>query len=107
VLARLGGDEFAVVLPRCELDEAEEVAAEIAKAIRERISGEPGVPPITASIGIAPFGTGLRLSYESVLARADAALYEAKGSGRDSVRTFDPSTMEPQPAQPSPVLEST
>ncbi len=93
VLARLGGDEFAVVLPRCELDEAEEVAGEIAKAIRERISGEPGVPPITASIGIAPFGTGLRLSYESVLARADAALYEAKGSGRDSVRIFDGSSV--------------
>jgi len=107
VLARLGGDEFAVVLPRCELDEAEEVAGEIAKAIRERTDSEPGVPPITASIGIAPFGIGLRLSYESVLARADAALYEAKGSGGDSMRIFDPSTMEPQPAQPSPVLEST
>lgn len=107
VLARLGGDEFAVILPRCELGEAEEVAGEIATAIRERISGESGVPPITASIGIAPFGTGERLSYESVLSRADAALYEAKGLGRDSVRVFDPSTMEPQPAEPSPVLEPT
>ncbi|HKT83361.1 MAG TPA: diguanylate cyclase, partial [Solirubrobacterales bacterium] len=33
VLARLGGDEFAVVLPRCKLSEAEEVAGEITAAI--------------------------------------------------------------------------
>ncbi len=96
VLARLGGDEFAVVLPRCEIGEAEAVAGEIAAAIRERMEEEPDVPPITASIGIAPFGTGLRLSYESVLARADAAMYAAKGSGRDRVRLFDSTVPEPQ-----------
>ncbi len=53
------------------------------------MAAEEGVPPITASIGIAPFGPGRLLSYESVLAKADAAMYAAKGSGRDSVRTFD------------------
>jgi diguanylate cyclase (GGDEF)-like protein len=89
VLARLGGDEFAIVLPRCDLDEAEDVAAEIATAIRERMRAEKDVPPITASIGIAPFGAGQRLSYETVLGRADAAMYEAKGAGRDSVRIFE------------------
>jgi diguanylate cyclase (GGDEF)-like protein len=99
VLARIGGDEFAVVLPRCELEEAEAVAGEIATAIRERISAEQGVPPITASIGIAPFGTGRRLSYESVLSRADTAMYEAKGSGRDKVRVFDSAMPEPGQAE--------
>jgi diguanylate cyclase (GGDEF)-like protein len=94
VLARIGGDEFAIVLPRCEIEEAEEVAGEIAAAIRERMSAEPDVPPVTASIGIAPFGAGRRLSYESVLGRADAALYEAKGAGRDEVRVFDPRAPE-------------
>ncbi|MFL5900602.1 MAG: diguanylate cyclase [Solirubrobacterales bacterium] len=89
VLARLGGDEFAIVLPRCDLDEAQDVAVEIATAIRERMRVEKDVPPITASIGIAPFGAGRRLSYETVLGRADAAMYEAKNAGRDSVRTFD------------------
>ena len=87
VVARLGGDEFAVVLPSCELAEAEEVADEIATAVRERANGEDGVPPLTASIGIAPFGSGFRFSYDAVLARADAALYEAKDAGRDAVRT--------------------
>jgi diguanylate cyclase (GGDEF)-like protein len=89
VLARLGGDEFAVILPRCSLEEAQAVAAEIATAIRERMSTEEGMPPVTTSIGIAPFGPERKLSYEAVLAKADAALYAAKGSGRDNVRTFD------------------
>jgi diguanylate cyclase (GGDEF)-like protein len=95
VLARIGGDEFAIVLPRCEPAEAEEVGAEITVAIRERMSAEPEVPPITASVGIAAFGVGERLSYETVLGRADAAMYAAKGSGRDRVRTFDDTTPEP------------
>jgi GGDEF domain-containing protein len=68
-------------------------------AIRERMSAEPEVPPITASVGIAPFGAGERLSYETVLGRADAAMYAAKGSGRDRVRTFDDTTPEPGPGE--------
>ncbi len=89
VLARLGGDEFAVILPRCSLEEAQAVAAEIATAVRERMSDKENMPPVTTSIGIAPFGPEWKLSYEAVLAKADAALYAAKGSGRDTVRTFD------------------
>jgi diguanylate cyclase (GGDEF)-like protein len=89
VLARLGGDEFAVILPRCSLGEAQAVAAEIATAVRERMSGEESMPAVTTSIGIAPFGPEWKLNYEAVLAKADAALYAAKGSGRDTVRTFD------------------
>ncbi len=86
VLARIGGDEFAIVLPRCDLAEAQSVSEEIATAIREHMEAEKGVPPITASIGIAPFGPGKPLGFEDVLAQADAAMYEAKGSGRDAVR---------------------
>ena len=99
VLARIGGDEFAIVLPRCELGEAEEVGGAITTAIRERMSAEKDVPPITASVGIAAFGSGERLSYESVFSRADAALYAAKGSGRDRVQVFDATTPEPQPGE--------
>ena len=89
VLARLGGDEFAVILPRCSLEEAQHVAAEIAAAVREQMSTVEDMPPVTTSVGIAPFGPGKQLSYEAILAKADAALYAAKGSGRDTVRTFD------------------
>jgi diguanylate cyclase (GGDEF)-like protein len=89
VLARLGGDEFAIVLPSCDLGEAQMVAEQIAAAVHTRMRAEADVPPLTASVGIAPFGAGIRLSYETVLARADAAMYAAKESGRDAVRTFD------------------
>ncbi|HET7573890.1 MAG TPA: diguanylate cyclase [Solirubrobacterales bacterium] len=91
VVARLGGDEFAVVLPRCELDEAEEVADAIAKAIRLHTPKGGAVPPITASIGIATFGPRAK-SYDAVLSAADNAMYEAKRAGRDSVRVAGSTT---------------
>ena len=86
VVARLGGDEFAVVLPHCDVEEARSVAEAIATAIREHVPREEGVPPITASLGVAMFGADPRSSFELVLADADAAMYEAKRGGRDSVR---------------------
>ena len=86
VVARLGGDEFAIVLPHCDAAEARSVAEAITKAIREHAPREEGVPPITASVGIATFGADPRLSCESLEEEADAALYEAKRAGRDAVR---------------------
>ena len=85
VVARLGGDEFAVVLPRCDLDEAEDVADAIARAIRMHTPPGEAAPPITASIGVATFGPRSE-SYDTVLSAADNAMYEAKRAGRDSVR---------------------
>jgi diguanylate cyclase (GGDEF)-like protein len=84
VVGRIGGDEFAVVLPHCELDEAEDIADAIAKTIRlHALPGEAA--PITASIGIATFGPRSG-GIEDVLSAADSALYEAKRAGRDTVR---------------------
>ncbi len=85
VVARLGGDEFAIVLPRCELDEAEEVAEAIAQAIRQHTPPGEAAPPITASIGIATFGPRAQ-SYDAILSAADDAMYAAKRAGRDAVR---------------------
>jgi diguanylate cyclase (GGDEF)-like protein len=100
VLARIGGDEFAIVLPRCDLAEAEAVAEEIATAIHENVDAEQDTPPITASIGIAPFGPGGDLNLESIFARADAAMYAAKGSGRNTVHTEPHSLADDLPAGP-------
>jgi diguanylate cyclase (GGDEF)-like protein len=89
VLARLGGDEFAVILPRCDLAEARLVGETLQATIRERLGDADGAPRITVSIGIAPFGEGTAGDSEAILARADTAMYEAKGAGRDAVRIFD------------------
>jgi diguanylate cyclase (GGDEF)-like protein len=85
VLARLGGDEFGIVLPHCELDEAEEIAEEIVRAVRRRASAAGSAASITASVGIATFGPDS--GPEPVLAAADRALYEAKDAGGNTVRT--------------------
>ncbi len=108
VLARLGGDEFAIALPRCEIAEAKAIAEEVAAAIRARFSKQEEAPSLTASIGIAPFGTGRRLSYESVLARADAAMYAAKEAGGNAVRDFDQDRQgPPAPAPRAPAGKRT
>jgi diguanylate cyclase (GGDEF)-like protein len=86
VVARLGGDEFAIVLPGIDATEARAVAEAIAAAVRGHAPREEGVPPITISIGIAMFGADPQVDVDALEEEADAALYEAKRAGRDSVR---------------------
>ena len=72
VLARVGGEEFAIALRGCE----REAAAEILDRLRDRVPDEQ-----TCSVGLAMRGPGE--SAESLLGRADRALYDAKAAGRD------------------------
>jgi diguanylate cyclase (GGDEF)-like protein len=88
-LARLGGDEFAVILPRCTVGEARLAAEAIARAIREHEPLEGEVEPVTACVGVAMFGDRARTNVAAIVSEADAAMYEAKDSGRDGVRVFD------------------
>lgn len=70
-LARLGGDEFAVLLPRCSLDAA--------AGILERLCTDLPVGQ-TCSTGLATWDAFE--TPDELIARADAALYRAKQSGR-------------------------
>ena len=92
VAARYGGEEFVVLLPDTTVD----AASKLAERIRAVISASPIELPcgeaitITASIGIAEVSptrdaTELKTMGESLLARADVALYAAKSGGRDQV----------------------
>jgi diguanylate cyclase (GGDEF)-like protein len=75
-LARYGGDEFAMLLPDCP--------DEYGQTVLERI--RTAIPPgCSCSAGIA-YWDGQE-SAEDLLARADAALYEAKRAGRDTAVT--------------------
>lgn len=81
-VGRIGGEEFALVLP----DTPVEGALILAERLRARIAApRPDLPAITASLGIASGKNGER--FESILSRADRALYRAKREGRDCVRT--------------------
>ncbi|MDQ6806079.1 MAG: EAL domain-containing protein [Actinomycetota bacterium] len=85
VLARLGGDEFAVLLPAADLGETQLVADALLQLLREEAMPTPiaGGGRVTASIGIARFDDGERLSAEEMMVNADLAMYDAKEAGRD------------------------
>ena len=90
VLARLGGDEFAVLLPHEERDSAELVARDLLAVVRDEapapLHGERR--RITASIGIACFSDGDRLSGEEIMVNADLAMYDAKENGRNLIAHY-------------------
>ncbi len=77
---RLGGEEFLVLLSNVDASSARHAA----ERIRERVArSSPDLPIVTVSVGVAH--RQLNESQESLLARADVALYRAKESGRDRV----------------------
>ena len=84
-LGRQGGDEFGLLLPSCTHEHARRIAVSIRDAIaRGSVSRGDKAYFVTASIGVTHFREGDD-SIASVLARADAASYEAKHQGRNAV----------------------
>ncbi len=92
IAARYGGEEFVVLLPGTEIESGTLLAERIRKSVSAKsieIGGGDSIT-ITASIGIASITPerdleDLKSAGESLLARADVALYSAKSSGRDQV----------------------
>ena len=87
-LARLGGDEFAVLMPLTPADEAKAVAARILKSLEQPIALDEQNVDIGAGIGIAGFPAHAD-DAESLLSRAEVAMYAAKTSGNEAV-VYDP-----------------
>jgi len=81
LVARLGGEEFVVLLERTGL-EAARLQAEMLRLATAGIT-EEGVPAVTVSIGVAEMRPPCDLA--EAMRKADAALYAAKGAGRDCV----------------------
>jgi diguanylate cyclase (GGDEF)-like protein len=81
-MARFGGEEFVALLPETTLEEAQAVAERIRAA-----SAQPGKEPAcTVSIGVTTNHT-TGDNVDSLIARADAAMYRAKAKGRNRVET--------------------
>lgn len=81
-LCRWGGDEFLALLPRARRDQAQNVAERILQSFADldfKLSGEP--VNIAVSIGIVTNENGAH-DLASLIDLADAALYEAKKTGR-------------------------
>ncbi|MEA2156083.1 MAG: hypothetical protein QOE11_2223 [Solirubrobacteraceae bacterium] len=85
VIARLGGDEFAVLLPGEDEQAVRVVAEALLQCVRDEampaLIGER--KRVTASIGIACFEDGERVTAEEMAVNADLAMYDAKEAGRD------------------------
>jgi len=86
LVARYGGEEFAVLMPQTGLEQAIE-SAERARAALAALRVPPVDWPLSASFGVAALLPGEGAA--ALLARADAALYEAKHAGRNRVVQAD------------------
>jgi diguanylate cyclase (GGDEF)-like protein len=83
--ARYGGEEFVVLLPRIGLEGASRIAETIRAAIEDReILAGPHRLHVTTSIGVATLPAHAA-DAEELIAKADAALYHAKQTGRNRV----------------------
>ncbi|MGA7594691.1 MAG: EAL domain-containing protein [Gallionella sp.] len=94
-VARLGGDEFVVVLENLSVQTL--AAAEQAESIGEKILSKLSIPyrlavndyQNSASVGATLFN-GQQTTMEELMKQADIAMYQAKKTGRNALRFFDP-----------------
>lgn len=84
-MARFGGEEFVVLLPGTSIKDAIQVASRIQATLRDAITD---LPFCTLSIGVSSESNPLE-DFDSLLARADAALYQAKADGRNRIVLSD------------------
>jgi diguanylate cyclase (GGDEF)-like protein len=93
--ARLGGEEFVILLPETLAERAIEVAERVRAAIeRSAVPWNRHRLSVTASLGIAGCPENSHLPAD-VLSTADAALYQAKESGRNRVVPASPELRHP------------
>jgi diguanylate cyclase (GGDEF)-like protein len=85
LLYRIGGEEFLVLLPGASVDNASEIAERLRAAVAASTVGDGN--RVTMSLGVGASVEGQPFDYETVFRRADEALYAAKHSGRNAVRS--------------------
>jgi len=90
LLARFGGDEFIILSPDKDRDRAEKLATEIIRAVRKQGFKMEGTNvQATVSMGYTLFPDQGK-NTDELLAKADMALSQAKKSGRNQYKIYDP-----------------
>lgn len=87
IAGRLSGDEFVVVLPQCDADQAADTVERLQALLAQPMEIADTRLAISASVGIAMFPADGR-EMETLLHRADMAMYQAKSGARGSFRFF-------------------
>lgn len=89
VLGRIGGEEFALLLPETDRGEALQIAERLRQRLADlRIEHDDQALSLTASFGVTAREPADR-KLDSMMRRADRALYEAKAAGRDRTAVAD------------------
>lgn len=87
-VGRYGGEEFLLIFPECEMKNAITVCERVRSAICETpIHLKEGAIDVTASFGISTLNFTEDTQIETMINRADNALYKAKENGRNRVET--------------------
>lgn len=84
IFARYGGEEFVLIMPGCPL----EIALQKAETIRDLIASTPvehGDETLIVTVSVGVTKILANDTFEGLMARADGALYEAKGQGKNRV----------------------
>jgi diguanylate cyclase (GGDEF)-like protein len=90
LVGRYGGEEFAVLLPETDLKTALDVAERVRSSIGDMpFDTEVGPLPIRVSVGLALLDDDSEQTVESLLDRADTAMYLVKQQGGDAVRSAE------------------
>lgn len=86
LVGRLGGEEFGILMPGATAEDAAIVAERLRQTIESPAESDDGswLPSVTVSIGVASLET--QHNGAELLAAADAALYAAKGAGRNRIK---------------------
>jgi diguanylate cyclase (GGDEF)-like protein len=90
-IARYGGEEFMILCP----ESGAKKAWHLAERLRSITEGTPlqtdkGPIALTISLGVVSLGSDLEASLETLLERADHALYHSKNAGRNRVTLWRP-----------------
>jgi len=87
-VARVGGDEFAMLLAGCPLDKAQQIAADVCRAVAGHpFTWQDRTFDVGVSVGLVEVGKDSG-SAESVLSAADSACYVAKQQGRGRTHVY-------------------
>jgi diguanylate cyclase (GGDEF)-like protein len=88
-LSRISGDEFVIVLAELnEMNDANSFASKIIHTFKNGIEVLGKQIEVSLSIGVATFGQGSQETPQSLMKKADIALYQAKAAGRNQYQVY-------------------